>query len=853
MLNTVIIQPPLVQLNTPYPSGAYLLNFFNSLYKEKNISGKVEWFDLSNSFFHKIFCKEGIAHIFKSTFEKALKMADQFDSQGDESSSYQLRRFVSQSESWAFWIDRIIAIVCPGNSKISGREFTHEFIRSAHAPRGMRIENFLSGLDRDVSTDDAQILASLALADLADYITMVYDNNFALIRYAEHLATSTSDFDQALSGLSSACLNEFFKPLLNEKISSLKSEPTLYCITIPFPGCFEAALFAARYIRQTCGQNGLIVFGGGYVNTELRELTEKRLFDFCHLVSYDKGYGSYVQLFDELCKAVGGGITNNGGSASDDCNTSNGGKTFSDGFTFDSFFTNNGAVSFLNSNRFYNFSYLNNNEIIYPLEKLNPDYDRFVKLEHEYVKKITPDYSGIDFSNYPRLADDTNPMHRIWNDGAWLKAYIAHGCYWHRCAFCDTTLDYVKDYCPANVSHLYDSLCVQAEKTGVYGIHFVDEACPPVALEKFALMNLERRDGGKENSVSIITNNSNATSGAIVSKENTVGNTNNGDTVGLTNTFGNTNNAAAVPLTFWGNIRFEKTFDRDAADLLSAGGLTAVSAGIEIATGSGLDAVNKGTDMENIVSACCAFKEAGILIHSYMIFGFWNQNEQDLINSMETLRQMFESGLLDSAFWHKFTLTKHSTVYQEYLQGKHPGLIIIPQKENQFAKNDLHYEGEKKYEKYSDALNAALELWMHGEKLSKPVESYFPFKMPRPSIAKDYVNSLIAKYENNRDKKFTKLPEENSKEKCVWLGGVPILLKSGGQNQIQLAWTYMGELLYADVQKEKGQQIVDLLKSISVINYECSDKEKFNSYKIFNFLGKKLFKEFRGKGLCVLM
>lgn len=782
MLNTLIIQPPLVQLNTPYPSGAYLLDFFNSLYEEKNVKGRVEWFDLSNSFFHKIFCKHGIAHIFNSTFEKALKLSSQYESQGDDNTAFHLRRFISQKEFWINWIDEIIAIVCSSNSKISGREFAHEFIRSAHVPRGMRVENFLSNLNRDVSTDDAQILSSLALADLADYITMVYDQNFALIRYAEHLATSTAEFSETIEGLKAPSLNDFYKPLLLEKIASYKNEPTLYCISVPFPGCFESALFSADLIRKECGDNAIIIFGGGYVNTELREISEKGIFDYCHILSYDKGYGSYIRLFDEFINAA--------------CGIEDEKQCFNLKEAFENIF---------DSRRFYNFSYLKNGSVIIPLEKENEEYKVLYKKEHEYIRKITPDYSHIDFTKYPRLADDTNPMHRIWNDGAWLKAYIAHGCYWHRCAFCDTTLDYVKDYCLTDINSLYDSLCVQAEKKGVHGIHFVDEACPPVALQNFALKNMAVKSSNK------------------------------------------------IPLTYWGNIRFEKTFDRDLADLLSAGGLTAVSAGIEIATGNGLSAVNKGTDMENIVNACCAFKEAGILIHSYMIFGFWSQSVQDLIDSMETLRQLFEAGLLDSAFWHKFTLTLHSTVYEEYKKGKYPELKILPQKKTQFAKNDLHFEGEEKSEKFSAPLNAALELWMHGEKLSKPVESYFPFKMPKPSIAKDYIASLIAKYEENRDRKFHKIPEQGSKEKLVWLGGVPLLLDSSDKSKMQICWSYMGELLYADIEKSKVHEVANVLETISAKNYDSFDKDKFSAERIYSVLGKKLYKELRGKGLCSLI
>ena len=81
------------------------------------------------------------------------------------------------------------------------------------------------------------------------------------------------------------------------------------------------------------------------------------------------------------------------------------------------------------------------------------------------------------------------------------------------------------------------------------------------------------------------------------------------------------------------------------ADILSYGGLTGVSGGIEIACGDGLLDVNKGIDIESLVSACAAFKEAGIRVHAYMIYGFYNETPQMLIDSAETLRQLFAAGL----------------------------------------------------------------------------------------------------------------------------------------------------------------------------------------------------------------
>ena len=231
-----------------------------------------------------------------------------------------------------------------------------------------------------------------------------------------------------------------------------------------------------------------------------------------------------------------------------------------------------------------------------------------------------------------------------------------------------------------------------------------------------------------------------------------------------------------------------------------------------------------------------------------MIFGFWNQSPQDLIDSMETLRQFFEEGLLDSAFWHKFTLTKHSTVYKEWTEGKHPELKIKPQNPSQFAQNDLHFEGEEKSQKYSAPLNTALNQWMHNQNLTKKVETYFPYKMPQPSIPKNYIKNLIQKYEQKRNKTFSTIPNQN--QEYVWLGGIPLILKS--QNQAQLSWNYQGEQLYADIKKSQSQEIKNLLQNITPQNYK-KNNNVFTAQNLISTLGKELFFQLRGNGLCQLI
>lgn len=785
MLNTVIIQPPIVQLNTPYPAGAYLASFFREQYRARSIPGTVTWFDMNIELFYELFSRQGLHRLFKESSDTALKLAERAERSGQSNTAFQLRRYVSEADEWCLWIGRITALACGNGTRISGIEYAHEFIRSAHVPRGMRMEQYFSNLGREPSADDARILASLALADLADYITTAFDGHFALIRYAESLAVSTSHFSDTEKGLDSPVLKSFYLPVLERKLAALDG-PVFVGISIPFPGTFEAALFTARYIRRHYGDKALVVFGGGYVNTELRNVHERRLFDYTDIISYDRGFGSFCALFDAAQKT--------------------------EAFT-------GGVAAFravLDGRRYYKLKYLCHGTIVVPLGMANNsqqedpqnsvEIKKYMATEDAITRNLVPDFSGIDFSRYPRLADDANPMQRIWSDGAWIKAYLAYGCYWHRCAFCDTTLEYVYGYRMVEVKHLFDGLAEQAEKAGVYGIHFVDEALPPAALVQFAFLNCTAR------------------------AEKT-------DFPGF---------------TFWGNIRFEKSFMRDLADFLAYSGLTGVSAGIEIATGSGLSAVNKGTDMEHIVGACCAFKEAGILVHSYMIYGFWNQSAQDLIDSMETLRQLFAAGLIDSAFWHKFTLTRHSTVYYEWEQGKHPDLHPLSGATDTFAENDVRFEGEDASTRYTDGLTVALENWMHGTAFDRNVGSWFSFKVPEPSVGKDFVRDLITRYEIRRDQAFAELPGYRTgiNKQYIWIGGKPF---ATGVEKNNLCWTYMGNLFTV---KTTAGTVDCCVRALSAVR---PDAQHFGSGNgsaagsdLLKILGETLFTELRGKGLCCI-
>ncbi len=746
--SVVILQPPLVQLNGPYPSGAYLAAFFRSLAAQESGSQlkSVRWIDVSNLFFHHLFSSSGVRRLFSLSGEAALNAALQAEASGDINTAYQLRRYLSLADRWTLWIDDIVSILCGGE-----RELCHAFVRSPYAPRGARMDAFLSELASEPGADDARVLATLAIEDLADFITSVFDSEFSLVRYAESLAMSEHSFANIEAALDRPVVTQFLEPLLAELWEEIgemgrPDGKILFCISVPFPGCLVAALAMARSLRLFFGDRAVISMGGGYVNTELRAYDRDSLFSYIDQLSFDRGFGGYADYF-----------------------------------------------------RKESSSHTMPRRIFCP-----PDLEVY---EDRVTASIVPDYSDIDFSRYPRLADNPNPMHRLWSDGAWIKAYLAHGCYWHRCSFCDVYLDYICSYRMVDVPKLYAGLRAQALAVGVRGIHLVDEAAPPRALRDFATENLR-----------------------AAWQVNTPHSDHSPHGAGL--------------LSFWGNIRFEKTFSRDLADYIASGGLVGVSGGIEIASPEGFKAVDKGIDLENLVAVCAAFKEAGVLVHSYLIYGYWNEDAQGVIDSAEVMRQLFAAGLVDSAFWHKFVLTRHSRVFREWEKGMHRGgmsgtasassaalVPIIPS--GDFAENDLRFEGEEDSARYTAPLDSALLAWTAGDGLDKPVKKWFPFPMPSPKIASDLIDSYIAAYEKRRDHEWN--APFDQKAHYRWIASAPVPVGT------ELVWWHLGEEVRLPV---NADQIPTILAAVS------ADTALSGNTAALAGLPRAIFKALRHHGLC---
>ncbi|MDR1587960.1 MAG: radical SAM protein [Treponema sp.] len=791
-----LVQPPFVQLNSPYPAIFYLRSFL------ERRGFPVIARDHSIALFERIFCREGLKRI----FEDAGTMAEGPPKVPDKGAGFDkglrpvIERFLSEEELWLSSIDRLVNFL-----RGRDREWGHLLgLVNGAVPGGPRFDACLAALrggpEADVSPDSAPLLASKLLADLAGFITAALDPGFSLIRYVPSAASPGAgfrNFSAVQAGLGGYVINAFYRPFLEEEWETLNgaraSGGSLFlCLSIPFPGCLAGALTCADSAKKFFGNNAVTAAGGGYVNTELRFLEDEKIFDYFDYLSFDRGYGSLAAILER--EAATGSARRRETPLYKTMYRSAAGGIIRDG------------------------------DIAAPTEKsavpdLTSGGDCYAQTDSEAVKSVFPDYSGVDFFRYICPVDDLNHMHRLWSDGRWIKAYLAHGCYWHNCAFCDVSLDYIRSFESLDAEALFRHLLDQAEKTGVRGIHFVDEACPPASLVRFALLN----------------------------------------------------RGAGLPLVFWGNIRFEKNFTPDTAALLAAGGLIGVSAGIEVASEAGFRRIGKGINLRDVTRACAAFKEAGVLTHAYLIYGYWDEDDQEIIDSAETLRQLFAAGLLDSAFWHKFVLTKHSRIYAEKQHGLHPALepggdagqkggtargrtdkIRTDSGSRLFALNDLSFTGEERFDKFTLPLDRLLSQWMAGD-VSPPVQGVFPFRVPKPAVDSDLILRLLDEYARDRDRDRRLVPG-TAETRALFLGSLPVTRTKGGTAQLVWRWRLGERRLRPDApfDASRAEQLSSLLQAAS----KDGGPETADFYrKLESLLGKgaakKAWKTLRDGGLVI--
>lgn len=482
--------------------------------------------------------------------------------------------------------------------------------------------------------DKARHLATLFLEDISDLIVEALDPFFGFSRYAERLGRSAGSFDELYEALMGP--PTFTDELLYEQLElhMAQESPTLVALSVPFPGNLYSAFRCGQWIRAHYPAVK-ICLGGGYANTELRSVSDPRVFEFIDFIALDDGEAPLRNLLEYLEERR------------------------PPEFLKRTFTLQDGVVTYHNAS-------------------LQPDYKQ---------REVgTPDYTGLPLDKYLSVIEIANPMHRLWSDGRWNKLTLAHGCYWGKCTFCDISLDYIKTYEATTATILVDRIEQLMAQTGQTGFHFVDEAAPPALMRELALEILRRR----------------------------------------------------LTIVWWTNIRFEKSFSRDLCRLLAASGCIAVSGGLEVASDRLLALIQKGVTVEQVARVAAHFTEAGIMVHAYLMYGFPTQTAQETIDALEVVRQLFDTGVVQSGFWHRFAMTAHSPVGMDPAKF---GVRRAGAAAGTFANNDLEHidPSGADHELFGPGLRKSLFNYMHGMCFEFPLAKWFDFKVPHTRVASDYI------------------------------------------------------------------------------------------------------------------
>lgn len=310
--------------------------------------------------------------------------------------------------------------------------------------------------------------------------------------------------------------------------------------------------------------------------------------------------------------------------------------------------------------------------------------------DYAFAQTGVPSYTDLLLDKYIHAIEIINPMHNLWSNGRWNKLTMAHGCYWGKCTFCDISLPYIADYVPLTATEIVDRMEALIQSTGENGFHFVDEAAPPALMRDVALEILRRK----------------------------------------------------LVVRWWTNIRFEKSFTRDLCLLLKASGCIAVSGGLEVASDRLLELIRKGVSVAQVTHVLRNFSEADIMVHAYLMYGFPTQTAQETIDSLEVVRQLFDAGVLQSAFWHRFAMTAHSPVglLPEKFQ-----VVAHRAAEIAFADNDVEFSDPSgaDHALFSEGLRISLYNYMQGAGLDEPLQIWFDTPVPDTLLPEDHIAAIL--------------------------------------------------------------------------------------------------------------
>lgn len=679
----LLITPPFSQLNTAYPASMQLKGYLDS----QGFTAAQS--DLSIKTINKLFSTKGLTKL----FSEAGKSIQTFNPN--------TQRIYANRNEYIRFIEPVIAFLQAKNPTLAYSVAQKQIL--PEASRFQNIDELEWAFGNLGIADQAKYICTLFLEDLGDFIADAIDPHFGFSRYAERIALSANSFDQLYSASNEHTLvSDFAFECLAEQIE--KHQPLSIGISVPFPGNLLSALQLARFIKSKYTLP--VIFGGGYINTELRSFSDTRIFEFADFICLDDGERPLQTILEYL---------KNTRPIENLCRT---------------FIQKDGLPYFINGDQ--------------------------IAVQHSEIN--APSYEGICPTEYISTLEILNPMHRLWSDGWWNKLMLSHGCYWQQCSFCDTSLDYIKRISKASAAEICDRIESVIAQTGQTGFHFVDEAAPPAVLRDLAIELLKRN----------------------------------------------------IHISWWGNIRFEKSFTADVCHLLAESGCIGVSGGLEVASDRLLALINKGVSIEQVAQVCNNFTQSGIMSHAYLMYGFPTETAQETIDSLEIVRQLFEAGIIQSAFWHQFAMTVHSPIGQEPSKFHVEATDPAPKP---FANNDLQHTDPKgaDHQKFSAGLKKALYNYMHGVGFEFSHQEWFDFRVPSTSLPPNIINFYL------RNKQ--KLPANG---RMLWIGSLPQVwqlkkkTKKGKLPQLQFSFITKTDAFDVVTDLATGTFLINQLKKMQV-------------------------------------
>ena len=707
----LLITPPFTQLNTPYPATAYIKGFLNT----KNITSFQ--CDLGIEVTVRLFSKNGLQLLFEKIKNTGLNY------------SAITEKMIALKNDYINTIDVVVSFLQDNNPTIAHNICKREML--PEASRFVHTDDLEKAFGNMGIQDKAKYIATMYLEDLSDLIKETVDDHFGFSRYAEKLGRSANTFDELYNSLQQpyTFIDEILVELLTEKME--KIQPKIVALSVPFPGNLYTSLRCGQWIKKNYPAVK-VMMGGGFANTELRSLTDVRVFEFYDYITLDDGEAPIENLIAFITK----------NKTEDELK-----RTF----------------------------LLKDEKVVYINNKDVKDYRQ--------GEVGTPDYSDLLLDKYISAIEVVNPMHRMWSDGRWNKLTMAHGCYWGKCTFCDVSLDYIKLYEPVAAGVICDRMEEIMAQTKQNGFHFVDEAAPPALMRAVAVEIIKRK----------------------------------------------------MVVSWWTNVRFEKSFTRDLCLLLSASGCIAVSGGLEVASDRLLKLIDKGITVEQVAKVNRNFTQAGILVHAYLMYGFPTQTDQETIDSLEMVRQLFATNVLQSAFWHRFALTAHSPV------GLNPEKFKIKKLSEtlgSFANNDVEYEDENggDHDSFGYGLKKSLFNYMHNIGIDEPLQKWFDEKVPKTKVPPIFIENAL---------KESELSSFKPNAKIIFLGNIPTIeyftqsKKGNSREMATLTFTNKRITQQIQIPKTLAEWLQEILMKVSIYSQKQFSlqeiKEDFDAHGLEDF------------------